>query len=1718
MRARVEANLAVLRLVKQLQAEQRPAVAGEQLVLARWSGWGAAPAIFDDSREEFAAERAELRQLLSEAEWRAAARTTLNAHYTDAGLATSIWAALRGHGFAGTGGRVLEPGCGAGVFLGLAPDSARQLVGVELDPSTAAVAAALYPHADVRAESFADTRLPSSSFDLAIGNVPFANVVLHDPAHNPGRHPIHTHFILKSLALTRPGGVVAVITSRYTMDTVNPAARREIAQQADLVAAVRLPITAHERAAGTKVVTDVLVFRRRPEGEEPAGLTGWEQTLDISSDPAGPVPVNRYFVDHPEAVIGELSTRVGQFGPEATVDYAGDQEHVAGGLHARLQGALASYADTRPVFGPPAPAEAERLALADAPAHLVDGHLAVDGRGGFTVVQDGRLVPHQVPASQARELTALLGLRDSVVALLAAEAATLDDTEEIAGLRAQLNTRYADYVARFGPINRISHRPTGRTDPDTGQPKLARIRPPQGGFRADPHSPAVYALEVYDEELNTAEKASIFSQRVVAPRVPRLGADTPEDALAICLDTHGRVDLAEIARLLGRTEDQALADLQGLVFADPAQSGVLVPAAEYLSGNVRIKLAQARTAAEKAGDERWQANIAALEQVIPTDLTPAEIAVRLGAAWIPAKVVEQFLTELLDDTSVRVENPGGAVWAVRGNRHSVLASSTYGTERVSAIDLVADCLEQRPIRVTDELEDGRRVLNLTETVAAQEKADELQEAFADWLWADPDRARDLSRAYNDRFNAIVLRSYDGQEREFPGLAVSIKLRPHQVAAVVRILSEPTAGLFHEVGAGKTLEMIVAAMELRRLGLKDKPAVVVPNHMLEQFSREWLQAYPQARILAAGIDDLAGERRRLLIARVATGDWDAVILSRSAFERMQLAPQAQQAYHDREVDSLRVQLENSRQAGGLTVKRIEGALARAEERIKKLLDKQRDPGVTFEQTGIDYLFVDEAHDYKNLRTVSNIPDAAIEGSQRASDLDMKLYYLRGRYGERVGTFATATPIANSIAEAYVMQRYLQPGVLEAAGISDFDTWAATFGETVTALELSPDGTNFRLHSRFARFRNVPELLRMFHLVADVKTAADLNLPTPAVAGGKAETVVVAPSPELRSFMARLVERADRVRAKTVRPDEDNMLRVASHGRMASLDLRLLPPGELGEDWALVAAGLVDGKLSAAADRIAAIYHANADRTYPGQARPGALQLVFCDLGTPTGAGWDAYTELRQLLAERGVPEGTVRFIHEARTDREKGQLFAAARAGKISVLIGSTQKMGVGTNVQLRAIAKHDIDCPWRPADLAQRDGRILRQGNLNDEVELLRWVTEGSFDAYLWQTVQRKAAFIDQVMRGRLDVREIDDISDTALSYAEVKALATGDERIMEQAKLEAEIARLDRLQRSHHRNQTALAATVDAAERDIPKLAADLEQLAAALSQRTETRGEAFTMTVAGRRHSERPAAAAALRDQLQSTYPGDATRTVGRLAGFDLHAQARRSLGELHYELRLAGVPRSQLDIKASDLAGGNPIGLIVRLENRAAGIETLQAELTERIRRTSTERDRAAAQLGKPFPHADTLAAARARAVQLAEELFAAADATPTAAGGAQDRWAATAERIHPQLAQSASWTPLQAALDRAATAGIDADQVLTRLADQQPPTGADPAGDLLWRLYDQCPEAAPGTEDLPAVTESAHSPGRSESGGITLLTDQIVESPPIGQHGPAAGISI
>ena len=1581
--SRVRANLAALAVLRTLQHDARPATSPEQAVLARWSGWGAVPEVFDDDREEFAWAREQLTSLLSPAELAAARRTTINAHYTDAELAKVIWDGTRKLGF--TGGRVLEPGSGSGNFIGLAPGSAR-MTGVELDPVTAGIAAALYPHAQIRAESFALTCDPDGSYDLVIGNVPFGKAVLHDRRHNAAGHAIHNHFIVKSLGLTRPGGLVMVLTSRYSMDARNPAARREIASLADLAGAVRLPSGAHQRAAGTAAVTDLLVLRRREPGRQPDS-TAWEQARLTELDGAQ-VPVNEYFLAHPEMVLGRLGAASGMYrADDLVVRATGDTATEL----ARALDAVAATARSRGLtWAAPAPADAARPRPDLARSQEPDGYIQVHGDGTFTRVINGTERPHEVPRSQAPELRELLGLRDTARALLDAESASTDDTPQIAGLRADLNRRYHTYVRTYGPLNRFTVRRTGRTDRKTGEPVMARVRPPQGGFRHDPYAPLVLALEEFDPVGQRAAKAAVFHERVIAPRAARLGADTPADALAICLDTHGEPDLAEIARLLGTTQDDARDQLATLVYDDPT-AGRLVPAAEYLSGNVRGKLAAAGQAA--LDDPRFAVNAAALREVIPPDLTPGEIDARLGAPWISAGYVQQFLREILDDPRLRVEHPGGQVWAVRGNTDSVLAASTWGTGRYPAPQLAQAICEQRKVEVRDLIRtpDGdRTVLNLDATLAAQEKATELAERFSDWAWEDPARAADLAATYNQRFNSLVLRTYDGAQLSLPGLAAGFRPRPHQLAAAARMISEPAVLLAHEVGAGKTAEMIIGITELRRLGLIRKPAIVVPNHMLEQFAREWLQTYPQARILIAGSDDLQADRRRQFVARCATGNWDGIVMSRSAFERIPLSAGEQRAYMDSQLAQMREWIEAAKGGSGLTVKRLEGTLLRAEQRLTAKLDSAKDPGITFEATGIDYLCVDEAHGYKNLRTPSNISDAAIDGSMRASDLDMKIDYLRRRNGKRVVTFATATPIANSVTEAYVMQRYLRPDLLEAAGISVFDSWAATFGQVVTQVELAPEGgDSFRMKSRFASFRNVPEMLRMLHVAADIKTAEDLNLPVPLQViredGQRApETVTVEPSDELLEYVAELGKRAERVRTRAVSPEEDNMLAISGDGRRAALDLRLVGLPQK-----------TPGKTGAAATRIAAIWRAHRNREYQapdGTPYPvrGSLQIVFCDLGTPgPGPGWSVYDELRDQLVARGLPREAVRFIHEAKTDRDKAQLFAACRAGSVAVLVGSTEKTGVGTNVQDRAIALHHLDAPWRPADVAQREGRIVRQGNLNPEVQILRYVTQGSFDGYMWQALQRKAAFIGQVMHGRLDAREIGEVGDVALSFSEVKALAAGNPLLMDKAEADAALARLARAECAHLRNQDALCHAITRHEREITGLTQLTTDIDTAIARRQDTRGEAFTMTVDGHRHFKRSDAGQHLKGLLQQEMTGlnglrGLTTRPGHLGGFPLTATTERALGKTTVTLTLDGAPGTDIRIPAADLRDADPVGLITRLENRLARLEERKAAALADAGRARREIAHARETLGQPFPHATQLAETRERARQIDEQL--------------------------------------------------------------------------------------------------------------------------------------
>ncbi len=1650
-----------------MQNEGRPASRAEQETLARWTSWGALKEVFDEQRADSADARLDLQALLSPSEYRAARRTVLNAHYTDPRVVEAIWETMQGLGFAG--GPVLEPGAGAGTFIGLAPEAAR-MVGVELDGVSADIAAALYPSAVIRQESFADTHLPRAIFEAAVGNVPFGSYALHDRLHNPGRHTIHNHFILKSLDLVRPGGVVAVLTSRFTLDAADPGARREMFDRADLVTAVRLPTGAHQEVAGTEAVTDLLVLRVRGEKERPQEDNAWLQvvpkTLRDADGVSHDVGLNSWFDVNPHLVLGELSVGHGMHGATTLiVTHSSPGEGAAEELRTRLRSEVVRASSAGLTFSRDDTLEERTARLAELAAEpgpvaeagnssRFEGFLTWDAHNGrFTQLVMGVQRPVEVPKAQIKPLRALLSIRDTQLALLEAEAAApgSDEAAGIEGLRRRLNGEYDSYVQAYGPINSVKVTESTRTDRH-GDPVITRRKPAvMKTFDLDPFSGAVRGLEVYDEASDTAQKAAVFSQRVVSRKQLPTSADTAEDALAIVMDSRGEVHLDDVARLLGATAEQARAQLGTLVFDDPV-TGDLVPRAEYLSGNVR----EALRAAQEAVLERPElaANVGELRQVIPRDLTPVEITARLGAAWIPASDVEAFLHEITKDTDATVEHPAGALWNVRGgNRHTTTVTSTWGTSRMNAYVIVERLMEQKAIVVQDTFTDPdgreRRVLNAVETAAAQEKAEQLSERFGEWLWADADRARRLAREYNEIFNAIALRDYsaDGERLSLPGLAATFTPHAHQRTAVARMIAEPSVGLYHGVGAGKTAEMVMGAMELRRLGLVEKPCVVVPNHMLEQVSREWMQLYPRARLLAAASEDLRGDRRQHFVGRAAMGDWDGIVLTHKAFELLPVAKQTEIAYVEAEVNALRESREQARAAGlsSHTVQQLERSVAAKEERQKMLLDRPRDRGLTFEQTGIDYLVVDELHLYKNLTIASNIQEMNKKGSLRASDLDMKLTWLRGRAEERaaerghkrarVMTGATATPIANSVSEAWVMQKYLRPDLLKAAGINDFDAWAATFGTLVTELELTPEGGH-RQKTRFARFDNLPELLRMWHVSADVKTAEELNLAIPAIAtradGQRAaEASVVSASPELTAFMGTLAQRAERLRngAAPRGKGEDNMLVVTSDGRKAALDLRMLDR-TMHDPIATTAS-----KVDVAADRIHQIWAEHRHTRYrvaPGTSEghehpaPGGLQIVFCDLGTPAPAGagesipWSFYGELRDQLATRGMDPARIRFVQDANTNEKKARLFAACRDGQVDVLVGSTETMGVGTNVQARAVALHHMDCPWRPADVEQREGRILRQGNQNDQVQIIRYVTEGSFDAFSWQTVERKQRFISQMMHGTLETRGAEDLtSSQALSFSEVKALASGNPLIMERAQAEQAVVKLERLSRAHARDQHQRHATIREAEREELELEAEIPRIERLITDRTDTCGEAFHAKIMGRTALDRASAAEMLAHEV-----GPIAGELGNLPTFREHPVGEVSIGSTTFSLSMMrgvsgdnligtmpGLERHQVRISMKDVLGGS-LGPVTRLENRVAGLDALLSEMNHQLEAARAERDEAQERLGDDFPRAAELEEARQHLRQLDEQLQQATkaeEAEPTDSAESPALGAASRERF-------------------------------------------------------------------------------------------------------------
>jgi len=1721
----VKANVAAIELADRLDVEQRPATTREQVVLAGWSGWGAVPEVFElPARPEWVTLAGDVERHLDRSAWKAARASTPNAHYTSTAIAAAMWDTVRNLGF--TGGRVLEPGCGSGNFLGLAPtDLPVDLVGVEQDPTTARIARHLYPHARIVTDAFEATNLPDASFDLVIGNVPFADVAPYDPVHNQHRWPLHSYFIAKSVALTKPGGIVAVITSRYTLDSTNERFRVWLGERAELVGAVRLPRGAFQAVAGTSAICDILVLRTAGPGVALGGhgwlhsnpftptlnpftptvntVTARDAARDAAGDVAGRrepdhdpgngatepdvtgrsdgglVRVNEWFLADPVGrVAGDLGVGHGPYrGNDLTVTATGPLTETLPRLLRNLSAperiaaatlpavpetretAAASPAAVGPTPTPddptagggggggglavqsvdePPPVAAPELALGRSAEDLPDGSLVSVGPVAFGRVVSGRVEPHDVASTQRTELGELLCLRDTTWALIDAEAAGKPDPI-LNDLRVALNDRYDRYHDRFGPVNR-STVTVGKVNVNTGEAPIIRRFPRMGGFRTDPSFAVVLALEQFDDDSGIATKATIFRARTIRPRPPVQSAGTVPEAIAVSLDRHGRIDVPTVADLLDLPSDRAAAVVEEHSFRDPA-SGNVVVADEYLSGNVRTKLVEARAAHTADPDGRWRRNVDALRTAMPEDLGPGQIDASFGAPWIPPADIETFIGDVVGIRDAVVHHdPVVAAWEIATpawQRQSVAATATWGTSRKSAVELIDAALNQRPVTVWDTLPDDRRVVNDTETMAARDKLEQLTERFRAWVWEQPERVDRLCAVYNERFNSIVLRRFDGTHLQLPGLADWFTPHKHQRDAVWRILCEGDTLLAHAVGAGKTATMVIAAVEQRRLGLINKPCFVVPNHMLEQFTREFLQLYPQANILAANLGGTTPDARRRFVAQCATGDWDAIILPRESFRSIPVSRATETAYLTRRVDELEDAL--STNTGRPKVKEVEKALAREKARLQRLLNASaRDDGITFEQTGIDHLLIDEGHTFKGKRIATRIPDVAGTESQRATDLDMKLTWLRSKNPGRVVTIATGTPIANAISEMWVMQTYLQPDVLTGAGVEQFDAWAATFASTVTNMELKPSGDGYAQKTRFARYRNVPELLRLFHANADVRTTADLNLPIPTVTGG-GETIAVPATDTLRAYVTSLVERAEHVKSRRVDPATDNMLKITGDGRKAALHLRLVAPptptpspgettsppaphrppgahrsapttatatnpladpnidpfGDSSDGFDLTQGELgFDGKIAVCAARIAEIHQTHAERTYPtvtpgdkgGELSPipGAFQIVFCDIGTPKpGGGWSVYQHLRTLLHQHGLPDGSVRFIHEARNDREKAELFAACRDGRINVLIGSTEKMGVGTNIQDRAIALHHLDCPWRPADLEQREGRILRQGNHNTDVHVIRYVTEGSFDVFMWATVTRKARFLAQVMTSNPDAvaREIDDVGDQALTYAQVTAIATGNPLIVEKAELDQDAAKLRRLQTAHQTEQALLQRRISGWETDIERLTTKHQALTHAETTRRPTTGEQFRVTHPNGRPPE--TSRTAWGEGIRTTIINHATPHhrndehihAGTLGGLPItiHIPDQR---QGHGAYITIEATRQRIAIDRTEALAADPVGLTRRVEHLLDKIPQTIADTADALEDTRHQHTAATARLGIPFAHADQLATTETR----------------------------------------------------------------------------------------------------------------------------------------------
>ena len=1353
------ANAAAIRTLKQIEAEERLATPEEQEILSRYVGWGGLANCFEQTSPHYE----ELKSLLDSEEYAAARASSLTAFYTPPVVIRGIYKALAQMGF--TQGNILEPSCGTGNFLGLLPTdlAGSKAYGVELDSISGRIAGQLYQNANISVNGFETVQMPDSFFDVAVGNVPFGDFKVLDKRYDKHHWLIHDYFFGKTLDKVRLGGIVAFITSKGTLDKENSSVRKYLAQRADLIGAIRLPDNTFKRNAGTEVTSDIIFLQKRDH------ITDLDQDwVHLDTDENG-IRMNRYFVQHPEMILGDMVMESTRFGPDSACKAREGED-----LSEQLANAIQFLqAEIKPYELEELDEEEDRSIPAD-PTVKNFSYTIADGQVYYR--ENSLMHPVEVSVTAENRIRGMIELRECTRRLIEYQTEGYPD-EDIAAEQQKLNALYDSFTAKYGLLNSRGN-------------KLA--------FSEDSSYCLLCSLEVLDEQGNLKRKADMFTRRTIRPHVAVTSVDTASEALAVSISEKARVDMDYMAELSGKSPEELEKELAGVIYRDircaenpedilPSLADLsrypLVTADEYLSGKVRQKLRMAKAFLEVAPDnqkETARRNVEALEAVQPQDLGAGEIGVRIGANWVPIEVYQQFMVELLTpnyyvrDRIKILRSEATGQWSIReknADRSNVKAITTYGTKRMSAYHILEQTLNQRDVRVFDYIEDenGKKkpVLNKKETAIAQDRQELIKQKFAEWIWKDIDRRELLCRVYNETFNGVRPREYDGRHIRFEGMNPEISLRPHQINAIAHILYGGNTLLAHEVGAGKTYEMVAAAMEMKRLGLCTKSLIVVPNHITEQWAAEWLQLYPSANILVATKKDFETQNRKKFCSRIATGDYDAIIIGHSQFEKIPMSLERQQAILERQIEEILEGIEQAKaqKAERYTVKQMERTRKSLETRLAKLNDQSRkDDTVTFEQLGVDRLFIDESHYFKNLflaTKMRNVGGIAQTEAQKSSDLFMKTQYLDELTGGRGVIFATGTPISNSMVELYTIQRYLQYRLLQEMGLVHFDDWAGSFGETVTAIELSPEGTGYRAKTRFAKFYNLPELMAAFKEVADIQTADMLCLPVPKA---NFHTEVIQPSELQKEMIRGLAERAEKIRAGGVDPHVDNMLRITNDGRKLALDMRLINP---------LAADDPNGKVAVCARNVFRIWEQTKEKR--------SAQLVFCDLSTPTTDGsFSVYDDLKKKLMDAGIPEEEIAFIHTADSEAKKKELFSKVRAGQVRVLLGSTAKMGAGTNVQDKLIALHDLDCPWRPGDLEQRSGRIVRQGNQNPDVQIYRYVTEGTFDAYLWQTVENKQKFISQIMTSKSPVRSCEDIDEAALSYAEIKALCAGDPAIKE--------------------------------------------------------------------------------------------------------------------------------------------------------------------------------------------------------------------------------------------------------------------------------------------------------------------------------------------------